>query len=65
LPSSSWTAEFLRDERRVRDRRAGGQHLRAGHDDPVVVLADDVDVDVLDLVHRLVAVDRRVDEARG
>ena len=50
----------VRDEVVVRERRAGGDHLRAGHHDALVGFLDRVDEDVVDLVDVLVAVDRRV-----
>jgi hypothetical protein len=50
------------DEVGVRERRAGGHHLRARDDEPVVGLVLDVHADVGDLVGRQVAVDRRVDD---
>ena len=50
------------DEVVVRERRAGGDDLRAADDQARVGLALDVDVDVAHLVDGLVAIDRRVDD---
>ena len=46
----------------MRQRRIGGDHLGAGDVDAGVGLLLDGDVDVLDLLDRLVAVDRRIDQ---
>ena len=55
-------AHVLAEEIVMGQRRVGGHHLGAGDVDAGVGLLLDGDVDVLDLLDRLVAVDRRIDE---
>ena len=50
------------DEGVVGQRRAGGHHLGAGHDDAGIGFLLDVAVDVADFLRRTVAVDRRMDD---
>ena len=52
----------MRDEVEVRQRRTRRHDLRAGDDEPVVALLLDVHEHVADLVGRLVAIDRWVDD---
>ncbi len=62
LPLLQMHGAVLGDEGRMREGRPGRQHLRAAYDHAAVALGDDVHEDVLDLVDRPVAVDRRVDQ---
>ena len=55
-------AHVLTEEVIMGERRVGGHHLGARDVDARVRLFLDGDVDILDLLDRLVAVDRRIDE---